>query len=124
MTYHTPVTHYEILTERLKDARIDRLEEVISEKFNTVYERINSTNERINSTNERIDSVKTELLTEIKSTNTRIDATNQRIDGVKTELLTEIKNTNSKLNLVLVFMGIGFSALFAFMSFALQNAIK
>ncbi len=89
---HTPVTHYEILTERLKDARIDRLEEVITEKFNAVNEKFNMIHERIKSTNERIEGVKKELLTEIKST---------------------------KFILVLVFMGVGFSALFAFMGFSL-----
>lgn len=51
---------------------------------------------------EKIESTRNELSEKINSVHERINSTNERI-----------KHTNSKMNLMLVFMGIGFSGLFA-----------
>jgi peptidoglycan hydrolase CwlO-like protein len=75
---HTPASHFEILSEQFKNARIDRLEEVLTEKINSTNDRINSTK---NELTEKINSIRTELITEIKNTNERINSTKNELSG-------------------------------------------
>ena len=84
----------EFVRQDVFDARMDRLEAIISQNLSELKNEIKATNERM-------DKNISELKTEIKATNERITQSealiNERMDKNIGELKTEIKATNERI---------------------------